>query len=214
MHISFVRSITMDAFKGSEMARMELGGNEAWRNFWAEKGKGKQWEDLTIEDRYGGEAGEEWKERLRCKAEGEEFVKIPPKKGLARNKQVDVVGISGESSRASSPARNLREAGSRKEQNEAYFARLGDANANRPEDLPPYQGGKYGGFGNDSSLGTHAAGPRRDESAGLPGVDEFQKDPMAALTKGFGWFTTTVGKGAKSVNDGFIQPTAQKVCVL
>lgn len=42
-------------------------------------------------------------------------------------------------------------------------------------------------------------------------MDEFQKDPVAALTKGFGWFTTTVGKGAKTVNDGWIQPNVQKV---
>lgn len=34
---------------------------------------------------------------------------------------------------------------------------------------------------------------------------------MAALTKGFGWFASTVGKTAKSVNEGYIQPTAQKV---
>lgn len=47
--------------------------------------------------------------------------------------------------------------------------------------------------------------------AKLPGFDDLQRDPVAALTKGFGWFTSTVGKTAKNVNDGFIQPTAQKV---
>ena len=46
----------------------------------------------------------------------------------------------------------------------------------------------------------------------MPGVDDFQKDPVAALTKGFGWFTSTVGKQAKTVNDGWVKPTAQKVC--
>ena len=46
----------------------------------------------------------------------------------------------------------------------------------------------------------------------LPTYDDLQKDPMAALTKGFGWFTTTVTKTAKTVNDGYIQPTASKVC--
>lgn len=45
----------------------------------------------------------------------------------------------------------------------------------------------------------------------MPGFDDLQKDPVAALTKGFGWFTTTVGKTAKSVNEGYIQPTAAKV---
>jgi hypothetical protein len=45
----------------------------------------------------------------------------------------------------------------------------------------------------------------------LPGLEDLQRDPVAALTKGFGWFTTTVGKTAKSVNEGYIQPTAAKV---
>ncbi|KAI4175924.1 MAG: hypothetical protein LQ346_007982, partial [Caloplaca aetnensis] len=39
------------------------------------------------------------------------------------------------------------------------------------------------------------------------------KDPVAALTKGFGWFTTTVGKGARSVNEGWVKPNVQKVCL-
>ena len=33
MHISFVRSITMDAFKAMEIERMRLGGNKPWRDF-------------------------------------------------------------------------------------------------------------------------------------------------------------------------------------
>jgi ADP-ribosylation factor GTPase-activating protein 1 len=85
-----------------------------------------------------------------------------------------------------------------------YFAGLGAANANRPADLPPSQGGKYAGFGSTP------VEPVRDNSR-LPGFDDLQNDPVAALTKGFGWFTSTVGKTAKTVNDGYIQPTAQKV---
>ena len=33
VHISFVRSITMDAFKAQEIERMRLGGNRPWREF-------------------------------------------------------------------------------------------------------------------------------------------------------------------------------------
>jgi ADP-ribosylation factor GTPase-activating protein 1 len=85
-----------------------------------------------------------------------------------------------------------------------YFAGLGAANASRPEDLPPSQGGKYAGFGSQP-----VEAPRRE--VGLPGLDDLQKDPVAALSKGFGWFTTTVGKTAKNVNEGWVQPTAAKV---
>ena len=86
-----------------------------------------------------------------------------------------------------------------------YFAGLGAANASRPADLPPSQGGKYSGFGSMPMENTH------QDTAKLPGFDDLQKDPVAALTKGFGWFTTAVGKTAKTVNEGYIQPTAAKV---
>lgn len=198
----------MDAFKGGEIARMEMGGNNAWREFWEEKEKGKRWDSVGLEERYGGEVGEEWKERLGCKVEGKEFFGMPPKKEYAKKKTDNSTTGIGSPRRTASPAGSFGP-GSRKEQNEAYFARKGNENANRPADLPPSQGGKYGGFGSNVPA---AAGVRREaDGSSIPGLDEFQKDPMAALTKGFGWFTTTVGKGAKTVNDGWVQPTVQKV---
>jgi ADP-ribosylation factor GTPase-activating protein 1 len=33
VHISFVRSITMDAFKAMEIERMRCGGNKVWKDF-------------------------------------------------------------------------------------------------------------------------------------------------------------------------------------
>ncbi len=198
----------MDAFKGNEMKRMELGGNEAWRTFWEEK-EGKNWADVGLEERYSGDTGEEWKERLSAEVEGREFTGIPAKEKVARTVTTSS-RLGGESpARTASPAGSL--AGrSKKEMNEMFFARKGNENASRSADLAPSQGGKYAGFGSEPAP---AAGGAQKGGA-LPGVDEFQKDPVAALTKGFGWFTTTVGKGAKTVNDGWIQPTAQKVCWL
>lgn len=207
MHISFVRSITMDAFKGNEMKRMELGGNEAWKTFWEEK-ECKSWADSGLEEKYSGNSGDEWKERLGAKVEGRQFMGMPTKK--AESKVATPIGFSGESpARTASPAASLG-GRSRKEVNETFFARKGNENASRPADLPPSQGGKYAGFGSDPP--SAAGGGQR--GGAMPGVDEFQKDPVAALTKGFGWFTTTVGKGAKTVNDGWIQPTTHKVCRL
>src|SRR4030095_9739247 len=90
-------------------------------------------------------------------------------------------------------------ADSRKERNETYFAKLGSENALRPDNLAPSEGGKYGGFGGGIATASSTSTAQQEDS--LPGIDDFQKDPMAALTKGFGWFTTTVGKGAKTMND-------------
>ena len=191
---------------------MEDGGNTRWKEFWnahAGGGAGKQseWERVSVEERYTGDVGEEYKERLSAKIEGREYVPVVKKERKAqvqpaRERTTTPIGKASPA-RSGSPA-----VGPRKEKNEAYFAKLGNENTSRPADLPPSQGGKYAGF--------RSAMPEPNNGGGggggaIPGVNEFQKDPVAALTKGFGWFTATVGKGVKTVNEGYIQPTAQKV---
>ncbi|KAK2046518.1 ArfGap-domain-containing protein [Colletotrichum somersetense] len=203
VHISFVRSISMDAFKQVEIERMRLGGNENWRNFFEQhedtKMRGITWDDATIAERYSGEAGEEWKERLSAKVEGKEYVPGEKKPApAAAPKPVSRTGtpLGSANSRSASP-------GGKVKVDDKYFSKLGAENASRPDDLPPSQGGKYAGFGSSPM-------PEKKDS-GMPTVDDLQKDPVAALTKGFGWFTSTVSKTAKTVNDGYIQPTAKQV---
>jgi ADP-ribosylation factor GTPase-activating protein 1 len=220
VHISFVRSISMDAFKQNEISRMQNGGNKAWQDFYNQN-SGTSFEESTIKERYDSEVGEEWKERLTAKVDGTEFDKAAWSKERATilqkqaSRSATPVGAAGKkpmagigsdpASRSESPARGkggLPPA--QKAKNEAYFAKMGEANASRPDDLPPNQGGKFSGFG------SAPAEPERPQ-AGMPSADEFQKDPVAALTKGFGWFSSVVGKQAKVVNDSYIQPTAKTV---
>jgi ADP-ribosylation factor GTPase-activating protein 1 len=224
VHISFVRSISMDAFKQAEIERMRLGGNQNWRAFFEgheqTKMLGVSWDDATIAERYGGEVGEEWKERLSAKVEGREYVP-----GEKRNTSASPAPAPAPAAAAAAPTRSGPRAstplvggdsGSRTASpgpgsgkvkvDDRYFARLGADNASRPADLPPSQGGKYAGFGS-----TPAPQTGGDDQAALPGFGDLQKDPIAALTKGFGWFTTTVTKTAKTVNEGYIQPTAKQV---
>lgn len=214
----------MDSFKPAEISRMELGGNNSWKEFWESKSGGQKWGKpgqggdgnamTLVGERYGGDEGEEYKERLGCKVDGREFAGMPVKE----RKKVESRGVDPSSTaRTSSPlaggggaaAAGGQQLRSQKAQNEDFFARKGNENAGRPEGLAPSQGGKYGGFGSEPVASTSRDGGK--STGALPGVDDFQKDPVAALSKGFGWFTSTVGKGAKTVNDGWIQPTAQKV---
>ncbi|EXF76274.1 hypothetical protein CFIO01_05356 [Colletotrichum fioriniae PJ7] len=203
VHISFVRSISMDAFKQVEIERMRLGGNENWRNFFEHhedtKMRGISWDDATIAERYSGEVGEEWKDRLSAKVEGKEYVpgeKKPAPAPAAKPASRTGTPLSSTNSRSASPGRKVKV-------DDKYFSKLGAENASRSEDLPPSQGGKYAGFGSSPM-------PEKKEG-GIPTVDDLQRDPVAALTKGFGWFTTTVSKTAKTVNDGYIQPTAKQL---
>jgi ADP-ribosylation factor GTPase-activating protein 1 len=211
----------MDAFKQSEMARMQNGGNKAWQDFY-NANAGTSFEESTIKERYDSEVGEEWKERLTAKVDGTEFDKAAwskeraaalqtqasrsatPVGGTAGKKPMAGMG-SGPASRSESPAPGRGGLPlSQKAKNEAYFAKMGEANASRSDGLPPSQGGKFSGFGSAPPE------PQREE-AKMPSADEFQKDPVAALTKGFGWFSSVVGKQAKIVNDSYIQPTAKTV---
>lgn len=211
----------MDAFKASEIERMRLGGNEGWRNFFEEhedtQMRGITWDDATIAERYSGEVGEEWKERLSCKVEGRDYVpgeKKPapavkatssPALGGQRSGSRTGTPLSHSTSRNQSPGSAAGNGpGGKAKVDDKYFSRLGAENASRPEDLPPSQGGKYAGFGNTPA-------PAPASQGGIPGLDDLQKDPMAALSKGFGWFTSTVTKTAKTVNDGYIQPTAKQI---
>lgn len=193
----------MDAFKSVEIERMRLGGNQGWQEFYeAHAGSKVTWDAGTESDRYTGEIGEEWKERLTCKVEGKEYVpgeKKPAPAPKPASRQ-PMSPLSGTANRSESPAQG----GGKVKVDDQYFARLGADNASRPDHLHPSQGGKYAGFGN-------TPGPGPQSPSIMPTFDDVQKDPVAALTKGFGWFTTTVSNTAKTVNDGYIQPAAKNV---
>lgn len=212
MHISFVRSITMDSFKVQEVERMSKGGNKPWKDFFDEhesnKLAGRTFEECTIQERYDSEAGEEWKERLTAKVEGKEYVPGTKSSGMAPRAKPevaasrDVTPMGRGTPRSGTPVGGPR---SQKEQNEAYFERMGNANANRPDDLPPNQGGKFSGFGSEPMP------TRSNGQAGIPQLAEFEKDPVAALTKGFGWLSSTVTKQAATGYNGWVKPNMQKV---
>ena len=211
----------MDAFKMAEIQRMELSGNEAWKQFYDRHTititEGRTFEDSTIKERYEGDVGEEWKARLTAKVEGKDYVPAERNPNFSRS---NTPSISGRKSVGNGPARldpsrsgsapGSEFSDSRKERNETYFAKLGSENALRPDNLAPSQGGKYGGFGSGITTASSTSTAQQEDS--IPRIDDFQNDPVAALTKGFGWFATTVGRGAKTVNDTYLQPAAKSVC--
>ena len=208
----------MDAFKNAEVKRMEFGGNRPWKGFFnahqSNKMIGRDFDSCTISERYDSEAGEEWKDRLTAKVEGTEY--LP---GSSKKVERAVTGVTPAGSGRNTPLSSVRSppAGgapqrtvspSQKARNEAYFASKGSENASRPEGLAPSQGGKYSGFGS-SPPPTNT--PNNNSSGALPTGDDFQSDPVAALTKGFGWLSSTVTKQAASMNKTYIQPGIQSL---
>lgn len=216
VHISFVRSITMDQFKPEELKRMEIGGNKNCGDYFESHGVDLK---LPAKQKYDNYVAEDYKQKLTALVEGTEFVE-PDHSGQTLPTAGAVTAASGASSSqgsgsgsgASSTSGRYSDAGpTQKERNEDYFAKLGSKNESRPADLPPSQGGKYQGFGSGGA--TNSGNARQRQGGSLAGftLDAFQSDPVGTFSKGWGLFSSTVAKSVKEVNDTVIQPGVQEI---
>lgn len=192
VHISFVRSITMDQFKPDEVLRMEKGGNDKCKEYFVANGV-----DLSLpaKQKFDNYVAEDYKEYLACEVEGRQFV--------AKDRSQDSLP-SATSASAAAPTGSYRSQTNTPDRarSEDYFARLGSANELRPDHLPPSQGGKYGGFGNTPE-------PRSSQGQGSFGgfsLNLFQLDPVGTFSKGWGLFSSSVAKSVNDVHESVIKP--------
>lgn len=206
VHISFVRSITMDQFKSEELVRMEKGGNEPFNEYMASHGI-----DLKLPQKlkYDNPIASDYKQKLTCIVEGKEFME-PEHPGFNASQlgkpQDSTMSDSISDKQATSIESRKPSKSDSKEKNEAYFAALGRKNQSRPDYLPPSQGGKFQGFGNSPTEGSQ-------ETAGSSTLsfDNLQKDPLGTFTKGWGLFSNAVSKSFDEVNESVIQPGYQQL---
>ncbi|CAH1829324.1 unnamed protein product [Saccharomyces cerevisiae] len=218
VHISFVRSITMDQFKPEELLRMEKGGNEPLTEWFKSHNI-----DLSLPQKvkYDNPVAEDYKEKLTCLCEDRVFEErehldfdasklsatsqtaASATPGVAQSRE----GTPLENRRSATPANSSNGANFQKEKNEAYFAELGKKNQSRPDHLPPSQGGKYQGFGSTP------AKPPQERSAGSSNtlsLENFQADPLGTLSRGWGLFSSAVTKSFEEVNETVIKPHVQQ----
>ncbi|ODQ65696.1 Zn finger-containing GTPase activating protein for ARF [Nadsonia fulvescens var. elongata DSM 6958] len=188
--VSFVRSITMDQFKAEEMSEMELGGNANAAKFFQENNLDNT---LPPKIKYNSSVAADYKDKLAALVNGQEWTadlrpRYIPSEGNA----------SGDSN-----------AGPETVKNDVFFAALGAKNAERPEHLPPSQGGRYAGFG---SAPASSASPSNNGQAGPTlSIDNFQRDPLGTLTKGWSLFSKTVKENVNDVNEGYIKPNVKNI---
>lgn len=217
VHISFVRSITMDQFKVDEVKRMEIGGNERLAEYFTNSGVDL---NLSPKVKYDNIVAEDYKEILTSEVEGTEFT---PRdySGLDLTEQGNTdtganagttntssaSSISGSRRSTPQPAAGTNQ----KAKNEAYFAELGSKNESRPDHLPPNQGGKYSGFGNTQPVNSGAGS--RGAQGSLAGftVENFQNDPLGTFSKGWNLFSSTVSKSINEVNETVVKPSLQQL---
>ncbi|KAH3672815.1 hypothetical protein WICMUC_004037 [Wickerhamomyces mucosus] len=213
VHISFVRSITMDQFKPDEIKRMEIGGNENCANYFETNGVDLK---LNPKIKYDNIVAEDYKQKLTSEIEGSDFT--PRDYSNLQLKSLEAPANSVPST--TQPSSKNTPLGSRKgtptlqnnqkAKNESYFADLGAKNDSRSADLPPSQGGKYQGFGNTPQP---QQGQRQQNGGSFASftLDNFQKDPLGTFSKGWGLFSSSVSKSLEEVNESVIRPGVQQL---
>lgn len=229
VHISFVRSVSMDTWQYDQIRRMQLGGNDPFHIFlrsYTPADEGGYKDGMSSYDLYRCWAATQYREKLDCEAAGRPWSPSSPPagrvitptrpasaQGLRKSRAVSrnpVGGISSNSSFGISTQPSFDVSGvDQKAANEAYFAALGQANASRPVDLPPSQRGRYQGFGNTPSPSQHPF--LNSTSSAAPSLANFQENPTAALSKGWSILSTVVGGASRAFNETVIQPGMERV---
>ena len=226
VHISFVRSCTMDTWSTDQLARMHIGGNGPFKAFLKEyepKEAGGFREGMPLHDKYHCWVTTQYREMLTAKLAGEPWSpSLPPEpasdassSGALRKSRAGTrgglsVGTSRDNS-VSPAASGAPTPIGQKAANENYFASLGETNASRPENLPPSQGGRYVGFGSTPSPQPRSSNPNFGlSSAAAPSLADIQADPGAALSKGWGFLSTLVTSAARVANESVVQPGLER----
>ncbi|XP_068064011.1 ADP-ribosylation factor GTPase-activating protein 1 isoform X8 [Anomalospiza imberbis] len=175
VHLSFVRSVTMDKWKDIELEKMKAGGNSKFRQFLeSQDDYDPCW---TMQEKYNSKAAALFRDQVATVAEGKEWsIETSP----ARNWTPPQPKMSLSSAHRSTGQSQTATASSDK----AFEDWLND-------DVSSYQGGqenRYVGFGNTVNP------PKRE--------DDFLNNAMSSLYSGWSSFTTGASKIASAAKEG------------
>lgn len=200
VHLSFVRSVTMDKWKDIELEKMKLGGNRNARVFFESQ---PDYDDsMSIQAKYNSKGAALYKDKLSCLAQGKPW---DEKKSSAQNWNSGYVSPSAANS-YQSPVdsyqnnnggynggyQNFNTQEFRNEK-DAFFGRVQNENANRRDDLPPSQGGKYSGFGYSREE------PPRSQS------QEFFDTTVSSLANGWSFLSNSATKIASKASENAVK---------
>lgn len=215
VHLSFVRSVGMDAWSQDQLKKMQLGGNDKMNDFFGKYGISK---NTDIKEKYNSTAAEIYRDKLRADVDGRPFT-VPPPSEVASSRQSNsrrsasinnrkednwdewddspgpkqTMRPSLSTGNIQSKAQEAKPAYSRTQLEASaagkddFFRRKQAENASRPQGLPPSQGGKYVGFGSTPS-------PAPSQGPGN------NADMSAYLSKGFSQLSTVAGQATTTVS--------------
>ncbi|XP_028741139.1 ADP-ribosylation factor GTPase-activating protein 1 isoform X5 [Peromyscus leucopus] len=175
VHLSFVRSVTMDKWKDIELEKMKAGGNAKFREFLEAQ---EDYEpDWSLQDKYSSRAAALFRDKVATLAEGREWSleSSPAQNWTPPQPKM----LQSTAHRPSGQPQNVTASGDK-----AFEDWLND-------DLGSYQGAqenRYVGFGN-------TVPPQKRE-------DDFLNNAMSSLYSGWSSFTTGASKFASAAKEG------------
>ncbi|XP_028629849.1 ADP-ribosylation factor GTPase-activating protein 1 isoform X2 [Grammomys surdaster] len=175
VHLSFVRSVTMDKWKDIELEKMKAGGNAKFREFLeAQDDYEPSW---SLQDKYSSRAAALFRDKVATLAEGKEWsLESSPAQNWTPPQPKT---LQFTAHRPSGQPQNATASGDK-----AFEDWLND-------DLGSYQGAqenRYVGFGN-------TVPPQKRE-------DDFLNNAMSSLYSGWSSFTTGASKFASAAKEG------------
>lgn len=225
VHLSFVRSVTMDKWKDAELDKMKVGGNMKAKAFF--NSQPDYTEGGSLKEKYNSKAAALYRDKINTEAQGKTWSEAT---SSARNYTAPVLNGSNSLKSSPNPARSKMSSASStqsdinsmddlesflgKSKNEInrekddYFKKRQLENEARPDNLPPNQGGKYVGFGSS---------PAPQSSSADSGWDS------TLSTLQFGWSSFSLGaqqlaavasekavKLGSKMNENVIKPASHK----
>ncbi|XP_030372379.1 ADP-ribosylation factor GTPase-activating protein 1 isoform X2 [Scaptodrosophila lebanonensis] len=217
VHLSFVRSVTMDKWKDIELEKMKVGGNRNAREFFEDQA---DWNDRApITQRYNTKAAALYRDKITTLAQGKSWnqKEAETRLGSSNSYSGSSATKGGSSSFNAQPRASATGYGGAdgggvggyqngggsygdttsyqqfntqefKDQKDEFFNRRQVENASRPDHLPPNQGGKYAGFGFTRDP------PPKTQS------QEIIDSTLSTLASGWSLFSTNASKLANTAS--------------
>uniref|UniRef100_A0A8R1DWZ2 ADP-ribosylation factor GTPase-activating protein 1 n=1 Tax=Caenorhabditis japonica TaxID=281687 RepID=A0A8R1DWZ2_CAEJA len=182
VHLSFVRSVTMDKWKDIELAKMKAGGNRKFAEFLQSQPDFR--EKCTIQEKYNSKAAALFRDKVACEAEGRDWDQstspaanyVPPTLGGGATR-------GNNSTQKSSGNSSL---GSYYGGNSSYSQSTGDGSYSTQD-----SGSKYQGFGNTGYV------PNQNPNNG----DDLFAGAMSGLSMGWSMLSKGASQAAAMAKD-------------
>ncbi|XP_078092674.1 ADP-ribosylation factor GTPase-activating protein 1 isoform X2 [Mustelus asterias] len=177
VHLSFVRSVTMDKWKDLELEKMKVGGNAKFRQFLESQDYDSCW---SLQEKYNSRAAAFYRDKIATLADGREW---SIETSEAQNWTPPQPKVSISSTHRSRP--NQTSASS---SDKVFEDWLNDDNSYQSGGGFGSQDNRYVGFGNTAS-------PQKKE-------DDFLNNAMTSIYSGWSSFTVGATKFASAAKEG------------